>query len=125
MPKDFLFVAKLWQKFTHPKMYKEATGEEAVSQNSFPALSATYVSNNQGLSSRSASPLSFKKEATVEALIYAPNGGITFDKNATVTGSIVVADIQVDKNASITFNVDILEMDLPGGELHIQKWKIN
>jgi len=29
-PKDFLFTVKLWQKFTHPKMYKEATGEEAA-----------------------------------------------------------------------------------------------
>ncbi len=29
-PKDFLFTVKLWQKFTHPKMYKAATGEEAV-----------------------------------------------------------------------------------------------
>ncbi len=28
-PKDFLFTAKLWQKFTHPKMYEEATGREA------------------------------------------------------------------------------------------------
>ena len=34
VPKDFLFTVKLWQKFTHPKMYKEATGEEAaISQN--------------------------------------------------------------------------------------------
>ncbi len=30
VPDDFLFTVKLWQKFTHPKMYKEATGEEAV-----------------------------------------------------------------------------------------------
>ncbi|MFC2003483.1 DUF72 domain-containing protein [Chloroflexota bacterium] len=30
VPQDFLFTVKLWQKFTHPKMYKEATGEEAV-----------------------------------------------------------------------------------------------
>jgi len=30
VPKDFLFTAKLWQKFTHPKMYEEATGKEAV-----------------------------------------------------------------------------------------------
>jgi len=30
VPKDFLFTVKLWQKFTHPKMYKEATGEEAI-----------------------------------------------------------------------------------------------
>ncbi len=29
-PDDFLFTVKLWQKFTHPKMYKEATGQEAV-----------------------------------------------------------------------------------------------
>jgi uncharacterized protein YecE (DUF72 family) len=30
VPRDFLFTVKLWQKFTHPKMYKEATGDEAV-----------------------------------------------------------------------------------------------
>ncbi len=30
VPQGFLFTVKLWQKFTHPKMYKEATGEEAV-----------------------------------------------------------------------------------------------
>jgi uncharacterized protein YecE (DUF72 family) len=29
-PRDFLFAVKLWQKFTHPKMYREATGEEAI-----------------------------------------------------------------------------------------------
>jgi len=30
VPQGFLFTAKLWQKFTHPKMYQEATGDEAV-----------------------------------------------------------------------------------------------
>ncbi len=30
VPAGFLFSVKLWQKFTHPKMYEEATGEEAV-----------------------------------------------------------------------------------------------
>jgi len=30
VPKDFLFAVKLWQKFTHPKMYQAATGEAAV-----------------------------------------------------------------------------------------------
>ena len=30
VPEDFLFTVKLWQKFTHPKMYEEATGEDAV-----------------------------------------------------------------------------------------------
>jgi len=29
-PQDFLFTVKLWQKFTHPRMYQEATGREAV-----------------------------------------------------------------------------------------------
>jgi uncharacterized protein YecE (DUF72 family) len=29
-PRGFLFAVKLWQKFTHPKMYQEATGEAAV-----------------------------------------------------------------------------------------------
>jgi uncharacterized protein YecE (DUF72 family) len=28
-PPEFRFTAKLYQKFTHPKMYKEATGEDA------------------------------------------------------------------------------------------------
>jgi uncharacterized protein YecE (DUF72 family) len=29
-PPGFLFAVKLWQKFTHPKMYQQATGEEAI-----------------------------------------------------------------------------------------------
>ncbi len=30
VPKDFLFTVKLWQKFTHPKMYEDATARKAV-----------------------------------------------------------------------------------------------
>jgi uncharacterized protein YecE (DUF72 family) len=30
VPDGFLFAVKLWQKFTHPGMHREATGEEAV-----------------------------------------------------------------------------------------------
>jgi len=30
VPERFLFTVKLWQKFTHPKMYEEATGEAAA-----------------------------------------------------------------------------------------------
>lgn len=30
VPKDFLFAMKLWQKFTHPRMYRDATGQEAI-----------------------------------------------------------------------------------------------
>ena len=29
-PSDFIFSAKLWQKFTHPGMFKEATGSDAI-----------------------------------------------------------------------------------------------
>ena len=29
-PENFLFTVKLWQKFTHPKMYEETSGKEAV-----------------------------------------------------------------------------------------------
>ncbi len=29
-PDGFLFTVKLWQKFTHPEMFKEATGRDAV-----------------------------------------------------------------------------------------------
>jgi len=33
-PRDFLFAVKLWQKFTHPRMYEAATGDAAaISQN--------------------------------------------------------------------------------------------
>jgi uncharacterized protein YecE (DUF72 family) len=30
VPAGFLFTMKLWQKFTHPKMFTEATGQEAL-----------------------------------------------------------------------------------------------
>jgi len=30
VPDDFLFSVKLWQKFTHPRMYQDATGMEAA-----------------------------------------------------------------------------------------------
>jgi len=30
VPEAFLFTIKLWQKFTHPKMYREATSEKAA-----------------------------------------------------------------------------------------------
>ena len=30
VPAGFLFTAKLWQKFTHPKMYQQSTGKDAA-----------------------------------------------------------------------------------------------
>src|SRR5262249_3179173 len=36
VPEDFRFTVKLWQKFTHPKMYEAATGQQSfVSQEDF------------------------------------------------------------------------------------------
>lgn len=36
VPDDFRFTAKLWQKFTHPKMFHDATGQQAeLSQDDF------------------------------------------------------------------------------------------
>jgi len=70
------------------------------------------------------SNITFKKEATVEALIYAPVGTVSFDKDTTVTGSIVGGNIVVDKNASISFNANP-SVEVPGGRMHIRRWKIN
>jgi uncharacterized protein YecE (DUF72 family) len=40
-PPGFRFTAKLWQKFSHPKMFEEATGREArVSEEDFEVFSA-------------------------------------------------------------------------------------
>ena len=47
--------------------------------------------------------ITFKKEATIEAVIYAPNGPITMDKDMTVVGSVVGASIQADKDGSFTY----------------------
>lgn len=47
--------------------------------------------------------INFKKEGTVEAMIYAPNGPITVDKDITVVGSVVGASIQADKDGAFTY----------------------
>ena len=58
--------------------------------------------------------ITFKKEATVNALIYAPNGPINFDKSATVFGGVVGQSIEADKEGSFTY-VPRATWDLPGG----------
>ena len=72
-----------------------------------------------------AGDITFKKETDMEALIYAPEGTVRFDKDAEVTGSVVAADIQVDKNSIFTFDEGIEDIDVPGGGLHVQSWKID
>jgi hypothetical protein len=65
--------------------------------------------------SLSSSGIYFKKEATLSALIYAPNGPIYFNKEAAITGGIVGADITVKKDASLTYVAKGSGFDLPGG----------
>jgi len=40
---------------------------------------------------------------SINALIYAPNGTITFDKDMTVAGSVIGAGIETDKDGSFTY----------------------
>jgi len=47
--------------------------------------------------------INFKKEGSVEAVVYAPNGLITIDKGMTVVGSVVGKSIQADKEGSFTY----------------------
>ena len=66
----------------------------------------------------------FKKDATINALIYAPNGTIEFDKDASVTGSVVAGhgiNIKKDGGFNFEYNPDIAK---PGETVHIQGWKI-
>ena len=47
--------------------------------------------------------ITFKKEATIEALIYAPNGSVIVDKQLTVEGSIIAGYIDIKKDAYLTY----------------------
>lgn len=45
----------------------------------------------------------FKKDATINAFVYAPNGDFTIDKNITVLGGLIGASITVKKDGSFTY----------------------
>ena len=49
------------------------------------------------------SDITFKKEATIEALVYAPNGSVIVDKQLTVEGSIIAGYIDIKKDAYLTY----------------------
>jgi len=53
-------------------------------------------------------------QLSINALIYAPNGAITFDKDTTVIGGVVGQSIQADRDGSFTF-VPKTSWDFPGG----------
>jgi Flp pilus assembly pilin Flp len=47
--------------------------------------------------------ITFKKEATIEALVYAPNGSVNVDKELTVEGSIIGGYINIKKDAYLNY----------------------
>jgi len=47
--------------------------------------------------------ITFKKEATIEALVYAPNGSVIVDKQLTVEGSLIAGYIDIKKDAYLTY----------------------
>ena len=71
----------------------------------------------------------FKKEITINALIYAPDGVIEFRKTATVEGSIIGQEIWAAKDGLFTQNYSYYDsFQLPGytsGDLHTMIWEID
>jgi len=66
-------------------------------------------------------------ELSINALIYAPNGAVTFDKDMTVIGGVVAKSIQADKDGSFTF-VPKTSWDFPGelpGSFYIETYSVN
>jgi hypothetical protein len=66
-------------------------------------------------------------ELSIGALIYAPNGAITFDKDMTIFGGVVGKSIQADKEGSFTF-VPKTSWDFPGqlpGSLDIKTYNVS
>ena len=64
----------------------------------------------------------FKKEAEIEALVYAPNGSVTVDKELTVEGSIIAGYIDIKKDAFLTYvskgnSFEFFPVVMYGGEI--------
>jgi hypothetical protein len=47
--------------------------------------------------------ITFKKEATINAFVYAPNGDFAIDKNITVFGGLIGNNIDIKKDGSFTY----------------------
>ena len=59
--------------------------------------------------------VTFKKEVSVAALIYAPDGDIKFDKDSSVTGAVVGSSIQADKLELFAYDASFYDgFRLPG-----------
>jgi len=66
--------------------------------------------------------ITFKKEATIEALVYAPNGSVNVDKQLTVEGSIIAGYIDIKKDAYLTYvsknsSFEFFPVAIYGGEI--------
>ena len=57
--------------------------------------------------------ITFKKEATIEALVYAPNGSVNVDKELAVEGSIIGGYINIKKDAYLTYVSKSSSFDFP------------
>ena len=70
----------------------------------------------------------FKKDINLEALVYAPKGLITIDKDSIIYGAVIGEDVIIDQNASIEYDEGIGDRtDLPfsgAGRLKIETWQI-
>jgi len=59
--------------------------------------------------------ITFKKEATVEALIFAPEGTVDFCKGADVTGGIIASEVEAGKEGTFVFDAEYDEaIEFPG-----------
>lgn len=72
--------------------------------------------------------ITFKKDVNLEALIYAPSGLITIDKDSIVVGAVIGEDVIIKRDAYIEYDEGIGDRtDLPlsgTGRLKIETWQI-
>jgi hypothetical protein len=70
----------------------------------------------------------FKKDVNLQALIYAPKGLITIDKDSIIYGAVIGEDVIIDKDAYIEYDEDIGDRtNLPfsgAGRLKVETWQI-
>jgi hypothetical protein len=73
--------------------------------------------------------ITFKKEATLEAFVYAPSGPIVFDKESSVIGGVIGHSIQADKLQLFAYDPSFYDnFPLPGYEeprLRVRTYNIN
>ena len=73
--------------------------------------------------------ISFDKEAILEALVYAPNGSIQFDKDSSVTGAVIGAEINAHKLELFAYDASFYDgLKLPGYEepgFRVRTYNIN